>query len=253
MAELSMSAREIVDIAPPPVSRFVRWLSAPWMFWLRTRGRRRLGRPVFEHVKGRYLAVWPEVFNPVVFRTGRYFAEFLSETPLLASKDGTAKAVLDIGTGSGVHAVIAATRGCRVTAVDIEPRPVACAKANAALNGVEESLRVFQGDLFGPVESETFDVVLASLPSFRGRPTTPFERAWKNPDIFERFAAGLPAVLRPGGVVLFVVTSHGDPYGHLAALVRQGFTIERLTWRHFGCETMAIYAARLSRSQGGRQ
>jgi SAM-dependent methyltransferase len=241
-----MNSKDVADIAPPPVSRMVRWLSIPWMFWLRTTGRRRLKRPVFEHVKGRYLAVWPNVFNPVVFRTGRYFAEFLSETPLLEPEGDMPKAVLDIGTGSGIHAVIAATRGCRVTAVDIEPGPVACAHANAALNGVGDRLRVFQGDLFAPVQGETFDVVLGSLPSFRGLPTTPFERAWKSPDIFERFAAGVPAVLRPGGVVLFVMTSHGDPYGHLAALAREGFAIERLTWRHFGAETMAIYAARIS-------
>ena len=171
--------------------------------------------------------------------------EFLSETPLLDATCGAPKDVLDIGTGSGIHAVIAATRGCRVTAVDVESGPVGCARANAALNGVEDRMRVVQGDLFGPVEGKTFDVVLGSLPSFRGVPTTPFERAWKSPDIFERFAAGARAVLNPGGVVLCVITSHGDPHGHLAALAHQGFAIERLTWRHFGCETMAIYAARM--------
>src|SRR5262249_32535855 len=92
---------------------------------------------------------------------------------------------------------------------------------------------------------KAFDIVLGSLPSFRGIPMTPFERAWKSPDVFERFAAGARTVLNPGGVVLCVITSHGDPYGHLAALAHQGFAVERLTWRHFGCETMAIYAARL--------
>jgi len=44
--------------------------------------------------------------------------------------------VLDMGTGSGVNAILAATKGAQVLAVDINPRAVEAARANAQGNGV---------------------------------------------------------------------------------------------------------------------
>jgi len=230
---------------PPPVSALVRALCEPWMFYKRAILRPRLSRAVFERVEGRHFVVWPGVFNPVVFRTGRFLAQFISRTKLLEPRLPSPTA-LDVGTGCGILAVFAALRGYRVTATDIEPQAVSCARANAILNRVEESVLVVEGDLFAPVQGQTFDVVLFSLPKFRGEPTTAFERAWKSPDVIERFARGLPGVLKQDGVALFVLTSHGDPKGMLTALSRAGLAVERLVWRHFGVETMAIYAARHS-------
>jgi methylase of polypeptide subunit release factors len=120
---------------------------------------------------------------------------------------------------------------------------VLCAKANAALNGVEDRVDVLQGDLFSPVEGQSFDLVVFSLPKFRGEPSTPFERTLKSPDLIDRFASGLPKVLKPSGIAFFVLTSHGDPHGMLEGLAAAGLVIQRLTWRHFGVETMAIYKA----------
>jgi len=94
-----------------------------------------------------------------------------------------------------------------------------------------------------------FDVVVFSLPKSRGEPRSPLERAMKSPDLIERFGAGLPRVLKPDGLALFVLTSHGDPKGMLTALVRAGLAVERVTWRHFGADTKAIYVARHSYAQ----
>jgi HemK-related putative methylase len=181
--------------------------------------------------------VLPGVFNPAVFRSGQYFADFLSEMKLYRH----GMSVLDLGTGSGVLAVIAAIRSCRVTAIDIEKQPVACAQANAALSGVE--VRVLQGDLFAPVRGERFDLVLFNPPWYRGVPKSSADRAWRSPDIFERFASNLPNMLNPKGQALIILSSHGDPRGMLSALADNGLQIQRLTWGFFGCETMAIYSA----------
>ncbi|MBV9570705.1 MAG: 50S ribosomal protein L11 methyltransferase [Alphaproteobacteria bacterium] len=210
--------------------------------------RRRLDRSVFEHVLGRRFAIWPGVFNPVVFRSGRYIAEFVAQTPLLSSPNAGATA-LDMGTGCGILAVFAALRGFQVTAVDAIPEAVSCARANAILNHVQDRIEVISGDLFEPVAGRTFDLVVTSLPKFRGPPQTPFERTWRSPDVIDRFAAGLPAVMKPGGVALVVLTSHGDYDGMLSGLAKAGLAVERLTWRHFGVETMAIYGARLPQGQ----
>ena len=230
--------------APPEVSRFVRALCEPWMWCKRAIYRTRQSRAVSEHVLGREFIVQPGVLNPVTFRAGRYFAEFIARTPRLALEEGATATALDVGTGCGILGVFAALRGYKVTAVDIEPGAVACACTNAVLNRVETRMLVMEGDLFSPVKGQSFDVVLFNLPFFRGHARTPLERAWMSPDIIERCAAGLPAVLAKGGSAYFVLSSHGDARGLLTALAREGFAIKRLMWNHFGVETLAIYSAR---------
>jgi SAM-dependent methyltransferase len=231
--------------APPAVSRFVRAVCQPWMLYKRAVLGARQKRPVFERVLRRHFVVWPGVLNPVTFRAGRYFAEFIARSPRLALGSGTAGATaLDVGTGCGILAIFAADRGYKVTAIDIEPAAVSCARANAILNRVEDRVAVLQGDLFAPVGGQAFDVVVFNLPFFRGQARTPLERAWSSPNVIERCAAGLGAVLQADGTAYFVLSGHGDPKGMLAALAREGFFVERLAWRHFGVETMAIYAAR---------
>jgi methylase of polypeptide subunit release factors len=226
---------------PPPVSALVRWLATPWTMVKRAVLRRRLGRAVFEHVLGRRFIIWPGVFNPVVFRTGRFLAEFVARSALLKPEEGSATA-LDLGTGCGILAIFAALRGYRVTAVDIVPEAVSCARANAILNDVE--LELLAGDLLAPVAGRQFDRVVFSLPKFRGSPINHFDQSWRSEDVIDRLAAGLPAVLKPDGIAFFVLTSHGDCSSLLAGLATAGLAVERLFWRHFGVETMAIYAAR---------
>jgi ribosomal protein L11 methyltransferase len=73
--------------------------------------------------------------------------------------------VLDVGTGSGILAIAAVRLGAsRVDALDIEPVAVRSARANAALNGVEESIRIEEGSL-GPDApfSGEYDLVLANI------------------------------------------------------------------------------------------
>jgi len=231
--------------APPAVSSVVRALCGPWMRYKRAVLLPRQTKGVFERVLGRDFAVWPGVLNPVTFRAGKYLAEFVARTPRLAvERGGTQATALDLGTGCGILAVFAALRGYTVTATDVEPGAVTCARANAILNRVDDRLSVLEGDLFAPVEGRIFDVVLFNLPFFRGTARTPLERAWAGTDVIERCAAGLPSVLKSEGSAYFVLSSHGDPGGLLRALSRADLAVERLTWRHFGVETLAIYSAR---------
>lgn len=236
-------------IAPPPpsVSPLLRLLCEPWMAAKRTALRPRLKRPVYEQVLGRSFAVWPGVFNPVIFRTGKFLADFIATSPLLEARPGST--ALDVGTGCGVLAVAAALRGHQTTAIDVVPETVACAKANAALNKVD--IEVHLGDLFAPVAGRQFDVVLFSLPKFRGKPKSTFEITWRSPDIIDRLCAELPAMLAPKGTAYFVLTSHGDCEGMLNGLARSGLSVERLMWRHFGNETLAVYAVKREISASG--
>jgi ribosomal protein L11 methyltransferase len=70
--------------------------------------------------------------------------------------------VLDIGCGSGVLGIaLAATRGCRVVAVDIAPAAIEATLSNALRNGVDRLVLVETGDVRSV--RGTYDLVLANI------------------------------------------------------------------------------------------
>jgi release factor glutamine methyltransferase len=72
--------------------------------------------------------------------------------------------VLDMGTGSGVNAILAASMSRDLAGVDVNPRAVASAIANAERNGVATRTTFLQSDVFGAVEG-TFDLIVFDPPS----------------------------------------------------------------------------------------
>ena len=64
--------------------------------------KRRYRRLVLEEIDGVPLLILPDVFNPVLLRTGKFLAQVLHTMPLLSDTSQ----VLDMGTGSGVGAVL---------------------------------------------------------------------------------------------------------------------------------------------------
>jgi methylase of polypeptide subunit release factors len=72
-------------------------------------------------------------------------------------------ATLDLGFGCGIQAILAAPHSRRVIGVDCNPRAVAVAKFNAALNGIT-NVDFREGDMFGPVQGETFDLIVSNPP-----------------------------------------------------------------------------------------
>jgi methylase of polypeptide subunit release factors len=69
----------------------------------------------------------------------------------------------DLGTGSGVQSLLMARHTSAVTAVDINPRALAYARFNAALNEMT-NIDVREGSWFGPVEDQRFDVIACNPP-----------------------------------------------------------------------------------------
>jgi len=73
--------------------------------------------------------------------------------------------VLDMGTGCGILAVLAAEKASEVVAVDVNPNAVDCANKNAELNGVAAKVETRLGNLFDAVEAgEKFDLILFNSP-----------------------------------------------------------------------------------------
>jgi len=231
-----------------PEPRTNPWLRAAALLWLYVKRPfllPRVRKHVLESVRGLPLLVWPDVLNPVVFRSGEYFAEIIAGLP------HTSGQALDMGTGSGVCAIFAARQGYRVIAVDINPEAVRCAKINCLLNSVDSQVDVHQGDLFDTVLGERFDLVMFNPPFFRGEPKGLFDMSWRSRDIMERFADSLADMLTDQGQALILLSTDGDCGSLVAALRANGFSLTVAGQRNLGNEIMTVYAARLKPPSGG--
>jgi HemK-related putative methylase len=196
--------------------------------------RRKYQRVVLETIGDLNLVVLPDVFNPVLLRSGAFLVSQLAR--LLPS----GARVLDLGSGSGACGIAAAKRGCRVVAVDINPSAVRCTRINVLLNDVDVDVR--QGDLFAPVGDERFEVVLFNPPYYRGVPRDRLDYAWRSTDVPERFAAGLRPHLTSSGYALMVLSSDGDSQSFTRAL--SGFDQQVVARRDFINEVMTVHRVR---------
>lgn len=116
---------------------------------------------------------------------GKRTAEFLGEkiiihnkvfpidSPFSFSSKMTAKripenagSVLDVGTGTGVQAVIAAKRGAeKVIAIDIDDNSLENAKENIKFHKLGNIIELRKSDLFNNLqEGERFDLIISQLP-----------------------------------------------------------------------------------------
>ncbi len=71
------------------------------------------------------------------------------------------KKVLDMGTGTGLIAIVCARNGAEVVAVDIDNKAINNAKENISRNGVQVTL--LKSNLYEKV-SDKFDFIFANLP-----------------------------------------------------------------------------------------
>ena len=114
---------------------------------------------------------------------------------------------LDVGTGSGVHALLAAQHARHVIATDVNPRALAYTQLNAALNGLD-NVECRQGSLFEPVAGETFDLITCNAPYV----VSP-ERRWvyrdsefQDDEVSERLIASAAEHLAEGGYAAMLVS-----------------------------------------------
>jgi len=150
------------------------------------------------------------VFAPVRGETAALVARALDALGPGALAGRTA---FDVGTGTGVLAILLARHGARVLATDLSPRAVACARENAGRLGVAARVEVSCADLFPPGRA---DLVVANPPWLPGEPETPLDLAvYDAPGggFLERFVAGLPGHLAPGGEGWLVLSDLAEHLG----------------------------------------
>lgn len=72
--------------------------------------------------------------------------------------------VLDLGTGSGILAIVASKLGARkIIATDVSRRALENASINLKINSVE-NVELMYGSLYQPVENEKFDIIISNPP-----------------------------------------------------------------------------------------
>ncbi len=148
----------------------------------------------------------------------------------LDASPAAGKLAFDLGTGTGVLAILLAQRGARVVATDLAPAAVASAREDVERFGLSARVEVVEADLFPPGRA---DLVVANPPWLPGEPETPLDRAVYDPggDFLRRFLEDLADHLAPGGEGWLVISDLAEalglrPPGFLeAAVAGAGLTV----------------------------
>lgn len=186
----------------------------------------------------------PTVFHPKLYFTSKYMGEYLG------SLDLRSRQVLEIGCGSGILSLVSASRGAKVSAIDINPESARATLANARRNTLEGSISVWCGDLFASIRPQAkFDAILLNPPFYKGVPRTVAEEAWYGGDDFEfmkRFIDGALAHLSISGKILMVLSSDAGVEQIIGLFRVKGFTMRCAARKEALFERLYIYEATLS-------
>ncbi len=213
-----------------------------------------------------------EASDPVIAAQGVYAPQDDSLMLVEAmDKTGLAKdrRVIDLCTGSGVVAIGAAEQGAAaVTALDICPRAVRCARGNALAAGAE--VEVHLGSWARAFEYQPFDLVVCNppyvpyepgsdddeVPSHVG-PERSFNAGYDGRLVLDPLCASVPEMLTDGGSMLLVHSEFSGVEQSLHALRAVGMTAEVLLqqWIPFGpvLTARAGWLERTGRLEPGRR
>jgi len=141
---------------------------------------------------------------------------FASESNLLIGDPRRVRRILDLCTGSGALAVLAALTfpEAEIDAVDLSADALAVARINVEEHGLAERIRLLEGDLFAPVSAERYDLILSNPPyvdaegmaalppEYRHEPALALAGGADGLEIVRRILAELTTHLEPGGGLL---------------------------------------------------
>lgn len=155
-------------------------------------------------------------FHLRIVRELYLFSDYLGDDPDAVMGAGETTAVLfqagrpkqhirralDLGCGAGTLALLLAGDADRVTGTDINPRAVALARFNAAVNGMQ-NVDFREGDVYVPVDGERFDLILSQPPYYpnpaAGAGLTFLHGGERGDELARRVVAGIPDHLADGG------------------------------------------------------
>ena len=124
---------------------------------------------------------------------------------------------LDVCTGSGIHALLAARHAREAVGVDISPRALAFSRFNAWLNAIE-NVRWLEGDVYAPLpDGERYGLITANPPynpELESAAGDDYHSGGESgEEILERLVAGVPGRLEAGGyvqIITLLIHREGD-------------------------------------------
>ncbi len=164
---------------------------------------------------------------------------------------GRVRRVLDLCTGSGCLAIVAAHvfPNAQVDALDLSGRALQVARKNVALHGLTERIRLLRGDLLAPVPDERYDLILTNPPYVTDRamarlpaeyhcePSLALAGGHDGLDLVARIVEQAADHLTPRGLLVMET-------GHARARIEQRWPGLTLTWSELGGGTIVCVAAR---------
>lgn len=162
--------------------------------------------------------------------------------------------VLDVGTGCGILAIMAAKKAKKVLAVDINPFALNCAVKNAESNCVKEKIDFLRCDLFEPIRlTKKFSLIIFNspyLPSKKNEEKTWIGKAWaggKNGrKIINRFINEAPYFLMKKGKILLVQSSLSDEKRTLEMFSQRNMEAKVIAHLKVSFEKIVLIEAKLT-------
>jgi len=191
------------------------------------------------------LFVPPNIFSPKFTITSELLADVLMHE--LKEDD----IVLDMGTGSGVLAIIAARRSARVYATDINLEALATAILNAKINNVLDKITFLKGSLFKPLGNLRFSLILFNPPYLYGTPRSTYERAIVgDPYIIFAFLKEARDYLLPNGRILMTYSTISSIklLSHMLRLLHYKYDI--VSHKRLPFETIFVLRLTLGEDEG---
>ena len=174
-------------------------------------GARTVIKPTWEEYEAKAGEIVVELDPGAAFGTGQHATTSLCIRALedLVQPGMT---VFDVGTGSGVLAIVAAKLGAkRVEAVDFDPVAVRVARENVRQNDVEDIVRTERSDLLKSVAGEA-DLIIANIIA----------------DIIVRLFGEVEAHLAPDGTMLLAGIIEDRLQDVVEAAALHGFAVEKI-------------------------
>jgi release factor glutamine methyltransferase len=193
-------------------------------------------------------------FNDCIFYVSQEVYEPAEDTFLLAENldVNESDVVIDVGTGCGILAILAAKKAKRAVATDINPYAVDCAKMNAQQNGVLAKMDIRLGNLFEPIKkNEKFDVIIFNAPYLTTNKDEEKEnwidRAWaggqSGRDVIEPFVSEAPKYLKKKSRVFLVQSSLSAIDKTIQRFKESGLDATVVAEKKFPFETIVVVKA----------
>lgn len=163
--------------------------------------------------EGIEVLVMPDVFPPHYTLSTKILLDYLK------SLDLKNKTVLELGCGSGIISLFAASKEASVTASDINPIALKALEKNTLKNRLE--LNIINSNLFDNITNVGFDYIIINPPYYPKDPKNVKEQAWFCGTNFEYFENLFKQLSQRKDKVVLMILSEDCDIEKIKAIARQ--------------------------------